>query len=548
MKSATGGSKTAPTHKRKNAAPSPPPSDRQTRARGGQKSSAEGATPAPPPEATEPVEPKQPRKRSRHQTRKKNATEKLLDVILEEGEEVAAITSPTGKTRSAAEILIGISALPNMESLRGQEANKGPSLDSPGYSDNEDEGEESPGYSEESDMPKPKKKKVAMPSSTEPSPPTGLEELESTLLIHYQLMPRRVKALKTITVSPGASYNIFRQLVLTELAIPQHKWEGRRLGLKMPNSRVADHPLELTESQYQETTRLLKENAIAVERQKKAKRKVPTIIDLKTYEAELEEKEARRSKKTKGKGKKKPELSDGDSDVQPNSDNDASATTRAKTMTRAEATELLHSKRTCALHNKMCRILPGGQHVPWSLDAITVWATLICEGEASPDEIPHILKDDARPRAQESRRASSRDTTPAPPVPIEIKMVYPNLPAPTIGNSGTLAAANPPSSPTVLVSTADPLIEDFLDDLDTKYHGRDFRNFKQYLSAFEEEAVIRITELGVKDIKSQGAEFYRRAPFNMPRGNANLFFTALKASLKALEGGGSLGQASAVQD
>lgn len=126
-------------------------------------------------------------------------------------------------------------------------------------------------------------------------------------------------------------------------------------------------------------------------------------------------------------------------------------------------------------------------------------------------------------------------------------MVYPNFPIqnfPGMPSSGV--APNPPSSPTMPISTADPLIEDFLGDLDAKYQGKDFRNFKQYLGAFEEEAIVRITELAVKDIKRQGAEFYRRAPFNMPRGNANLFFAELKASLKTLNGADSAIQSSAV--
>lgn len=71
------------------------------------------------------------------------------------------------------------------------------------------------------------------------------------------------------------------------------------------------------------------------------------------------------------KGKKKKELSDGDSlDAQQNLDNNVSATGCTKMMTKTEATELLHSKRMCALHGRLCRVLPDGQHVLWSLDAI----------------------------------------------------------------------------------------------------------------------------------------------------------------------------------
>lgn len=98
------------------------------------------------------------------------------------------------------------------------------------------------------------------------------------------------------------------------------------------------------------------------------------------------------------------------------------------------------------------------------------------------------------------------------------------------------------------VSTANPLIKDFLNDLDTKYHGWDFRNFKQYLGTFEQEAIVHITKLGIKDIKRQGAKFYCRAPFNMPLGIANLFFTALKARLKTLDGTDSARQPSAAQE
>lgn len=97
-----------------------------------------------------------------------------------------------------------------------------------------------------------------------------------------------------------------------------------------------------------------------------------------------------------------------------------------------------------------------------------------CEGKATPDKIPWVLKDDARPCVQESRRAASRDPTPAPvPPPIKIKMVYPSFPAaPLPSTSSSSLGINPPSRPTMPVSTADPLIEDFLGQLDARYQGK----------------------------------------------------------------------------
>ncbi|KIO19763.1 hypothetical protein M407DRAFT_11243 [Tulasnella calospora MUT 4182] len=366
-----------------------------------------------------------------------------------------------------------------------------PDTDDVSYSKVEYRREESPGYSEEPRVPKAKGKRAAK-ASVAASSNTRMEEIKLNLFIHYQLIPKGTKALKTIRVDSKAGYDDFRELMLMELAILQRKWEGWRLVIKMPDSRVADHPLELTKSQYHETTRSLKE-------------------------AELAEKEVRRSeKKMKGKGKKKAEFSNRDSDA-PGSDDDVSAARHTKTMTKTEAMDLLYSKRRCTWHDKLCCVLPGWMHVPWGHDVIAIWAMLICEGEASLDEIPNILKDDARPPAQESRWASSQDPTPAPPLPIEIKMVYPNLPILTLpGTSGSSAAVNPPSRLMMPVTTAEPLIKDFLNELDMKYHGRDFRNFNEYLGAFEKEALVCITGLGVKEIRKQGAEFYCQAPFNMP--------------------------------
>ncbi|KAG9042888.1 hypothetical protein FS837_010272 [Tulasnella sp. UAMH 9824] len=137
----------------------------------------------------------------------------------------------------------------------------------------------------------------------------------------------------------------------------------------MPDKRVLDPPLRLTEDQYKEIPQALVENALALDQGKRVNRKIPTVIDLKTFEPELAEKEARRSKKkgtAKGKGKKKANMSD-DSDTPQDSDNNGT-TGPKKTMTREEATELLH-----------------------------IWATLICDGQATPDEIPGVLKDDAWP-------------------------------------------------------------------------------------------------------------------------------------------------------
>ncbi|KIO22586.1 hypothetical protein M407DRAFT_27914 [Tulasnella calospora MUT 4182] len=566
--------------KRKNAAASPPASTRQTRNKGG--------TPCPtttppniPSENTEDEAPERPRKRPRPRPRVRGTGEQALDTISEEVPdplEQSTVASPSGRMQSAAEILAGISSSTcsrshfalggtqtgllqdntNGDSTKGVENDIDQDVNHPGLpcqpglsdsndSSNIDDGEE---WSEEAEScpAQQSKGKRAVKSSKALPPKPDATAQERIFELHFHLTARGMKTLKSIMIPSDSSYETSRDLMLSGLGLPRQKWEGRRLGIKMPDSRVADPPLELTELQYQETSRLLKDNAAALERQKKGnlKRKVPTIIDLKTYEAELAEKEARRSKKKNLKGKKKAELSDEDSDA-PQADDNAADSGPAKTMTTADATKLLHSKRTCVMHSRLCRVLPDGLHIPWSVEAIAIWATLICEGKATPDEIPRVLKDDARPRAQESRRATSRDPTPAPvPQPIEIKMVYPNFPAtPFPSTSSSSLTINPPSSPTMEVSTADLLIEDFLGQLDTRYQGRDFRNFKQYLSAFEEESIVRITELGDKEIRKQGANFYRQAPFNMPRGVANLFFTSLKAALKNPQGAPSAAESSA---
>ncbi|KAG8922684.1 hypothetical protein FRC00_007131 [Tulasnella sp. 408] len=511
------------SRKRKNAAPSPPPSDRQTRNRGGML--RPGTTPSIAPSGDiEQQEHERPKKRPRPRPRVKNSGEQALDTISEEvpdAPERPPTASPTGRMQSAAEILAGISSAGRSENFDAPQATQA-------MKKMERSGLILLNIAENRVA---QKSKAVKPSTALPPP-----EEERIFELHFQLTARGTKTMKTIRIPSNFSYQSSREMMLTGLGLPQQKREGRRLGIKMPNTRVADHPLELTELQYQETIGLLKDNAAALERQKKGnlKRKVLTIIDLKAYEAELAEKEAGRSKKN-SKGKKKAELSDEDSDA-PQPDDNAVDSGHTKTMTTADATELIHSKRMCVKHQRPCRVLPDGSHVPWSVEAIAIWATLICEGKVTPDEIPRVLKDDARPRAQESRRAASRDPTPAPvPPPIEIKMVYPNFPAaPFPSTSSSSLSINPPSSPTMPVSTADPLIEDFLGQLDTRYQGKDFRDFKQYLTAFEEESLVRVTELGDKEIRKQGADFYRQAPFNMPRGVANLFFTALKATLKDL--------------
>ncbi|KAG9020645.1 hypothetical protein FS837_007993, partial [Tulasnella sp. UAMH 9824] len=117
----------------------------------------------------------------------------------------------------------------------------------------------------------------------------------------------------------------------------------------------------------------------------------------------------------------------------------------------------------------------------------------------------------------ESRRASSCDPTPAPPMPIEIKTIYP----PFLGSSSVPNAPtntnHPPSSPTLpTISSSDPFIEDFLRSLDKKWSGKDYRSFLQYLDAFNAEAMIRVTELWAKDIRGQGADFTGRPHSKCP--------------------------------
>ncbi|KIO18221.1 hypothetical protein M407DRAFT_32109 [Tulasnella calospora MUT 4182] len=571
------------SRKRKNAAVPPPPSDRQTRSR--HSNSSSGSVLAQVSEQNMQDTPERPRKRPRPRTRAKVNKGGGLEDILEEveGENLKeqlsppAVLSPTKNTENVAMILLGMGQVASTPSQRRKQHSSKRSLEVPATStdptayekaveETEVNGSSAPStwiekevhaleefdiepseddsiYTEHEVSPK------RLPTSSQEQ--VGLSRAKKSrgasekkgpnapgLEVHYQITPRREKASKIVKMTSDTSYHDFVQRILTELAIPARKHEGRRLGIKMPDKRVSENPLQLTEDYYEEVLQVLAENAAAIDRGKRVNRKVPTVIDLKTYETELEEKEARRAKKKKksGKGKKKANSSD-DSDAPHGSDDDA-ATGPKKTMTKEEATELLHNKRMCGTHHRMCRVMPDGAHIPWGVDALTIWATLICEGQATPDEIPAVLKDDARPRVQESRRASSRDPTPAPPVPIEIKMIYPPFPGSSfVPNApGASNTAHPPSSPTVpSVSSSDPLIEDFLTSLDEKWSGKDYRNFLQYLEAFNAEAMVRITELWAKDIRSQGADFYRQAPFKMPRGTANIFFSALKDHIKTLK-------------
>ncbi|KIO24586.1 hypothetical protein M407DRAFT_212354 [Tulasnella calospora MUT 4182] len=556
------------SRKRKNAAAPPPTSDRQTRTRRANNLPVPAPTHALDINPEDP--PERPKKRLRPRARVRKTNGKDLEDIAEEevgggeGEEAlqSGVPSPTKNTETIARILLGMGQVAPGTSQTDEQSTIGcvsqvrrnakscavhggrlvaaapptqpvePTSEESELDDSEDDTT----YSELEESPKrlstvSRKKAGSSSRQRAKNTPASLPILE----VQYQLTLRGERASKIVKMTSEMSYDEFLQRILTEMAIPAHKHEGRWLGIKMPDKRVSEPPLRLTEDQYKETLQELVKNALALDRGKRVNRKIPTVIDLKTFESELAEKEARRSKK-KGtaKGKKKANMSD-DSDAPQDSDNDGT-TGPKKTMTREEATELLHSKRTCTLHKRLCRVMPDGLHVPWSVEAITVWATLICDGQATPDEIPGVLKDDARPRVQESRRASSRDPTPAPPMPIEIKMIYP----PFLGSSSVPNAPtntnHPPSSPTLpTISSSDPFIEDFLKSLDEKWSGKDYRNFLQYLDAFNAEAMIRITELWAKEIRGQGADFYRQAPFKMPRGTANIFFAAVKDCMKTLK-------------
>lgn len=121
-------------------------------------------------------------------------------------------------------------------------------------------------------------------------------------------------------------------------------------------------------------------------------------------------------------------------------------------------------------------------------------------------------------------------------MPIEIKMIYPPFAGSSSVPNAPTNTNHPPSSPTFpAISSSDPFIEDFLKSLDEKWSGKDYRNFLQYLDAFNTEAMIRVTELWAKDIRGHGADFYRQPPFNMPRGTANIFFSAVKECVKTLK-------------
>lgn len=101
------------------------------------------------------------------------------------------------------------------------------------------------------------------------------------LEVQYQLTPRGESASKIVKMTSETSYDEFLQSILMEMAIPVHKREGRRLGIKMPDKRVSDPPIRLTEDQYKATLKALYENALALDQGKRVNRKIPTVIDLK---------------------------------------------------------------------------------------------------------------------------------------------------------------------------------------------------------------------------------------------------------------------------
>lgn len=113
MHSTRGGQNAPTSHKRKNAARSPPPSDRRTRNQGAKKSSNANNSSV----VDEITVPERPPKRPRPRTRVKNTGGKSLDVIVEDSEveDLAAKSSPATTARSAAEILVGISSSTHTE-------------------------------------------------------------------------------------------------------------------------------------------------------------------------------------------------------------------------------------------------------------------------------------------------------------------------------------------------------------------------------------------------------------------------------------------------
>lgn len=115
MHSTRGGQNAPTSRKRKNAARSPPPSDRQTRNQGAKKSSNANNSSV----VDETAVPERPPKRPRPRSRVKNTGGRSLDVIVEDSEveDLAAKSSPAATAQSAAEILVGISSSNHTENL-----------------------------------------------------------------------------------------------------------------------------------------------------------------------------------------------------------------------------------------------------------------------------------------------------------------------------------------------------------------------------------------------------------------------------------------------
>lgn len=307
------------SRKRKNAAAPPPASDRQTRTRRANESPVPAQTYALDINAEDP--PERPIKRLRPRRRVQQTNGKGLEDIAEEevgggeGEEQmqSGVFSPTKNTETVARILLGMGQVAPGMSQTNEEptigrvsqasvtSTEGPSRqkkrtasvsrastasliqeDKPTSEESEiEQSEYNTSYSEPEDSPKrlskaARKKAVSnsgRAKNTLTSPPC--------LEVQYQLTPRGESASKIVKMTSETSYDEFLQSILMEMAIPVHKREGRRLGIKMPDKRVSDPPIRLTEDQYKATLKALYENALALDQGKRVNRKIPTVIDLK---------------------------------------------------------------------------------------------------------------------------------------------------------------------------------------------------------------------------------------------------------------------------
>lgn len=143
------------------------------------------------------------------------------------------------------------------------------------------------------------------------------------------------------------------------------------------------------------------------------------------------------------------------------------------------------------------------------------------------------------PRVQNPSRRGSVEPTGAQAVaalpPIKIEMIYPpHLNAPQAATSNSHFAI-PDSDPIPFSSetTPYPLINDFLDELDTRFTGTDSRHFWLYKGKFADEEYIRINELGTAEILGS-TQFFEKE-IGMKKGTAGVFLKQLKIRLQELK-------------